>query len=229
MNGEGEARDRTAREYGWVLVIASIAATLLAFAHPQLSGHQLAIVMRELVAKQMVTAWVHGLLIAAYLMLIAGLYGFARTLGFRRPENVMGLVFYATGTLAMINAAVINGFALAVFAGRHTTVAPQDIFAITAAFNIAGSIAVVWAGIGAVALSAAILAWSSSLVRRNGPPRLCGLFGLGVAAATIVLLITGTLVLDVHGFLLLVVSQSAWTIWAGALMIGGTLSAAERL
>lgn len=213
-----------ARAYGWVLVLASSAATLFAFAHPQLSSRQLATVMHELVDKQMVTAWVHGLLIAAYLTLIAGFYGLTRTLGLRRPENVMGLVFYGAGTIAMISAAVINGFALAVFAGRHLNVAPQDVVAISAAFNIAGSIAVVWAGIGAVALSAAILAWSSSLVRAGGTPRLAGLFGLLIAAATMVLLITGTLVLDVHGFLLLVVSQAAWTIWVGVLMIRGALS-----
>jgi hypothetical protein len=77
----------------------------------------------------------------------------------------------------------------------------------------------VWAGIGAVATSAAILAWSSLLVRRAGGLRIIGGAGLALGLATIAMLVSGALILNVHGFILLVVSQAAWTIAIGLALV----------
>lgn len=208
-----------AKAYGWLLVAASVLATGFAFVHPQLTSNKLADVMREMAAGAVFNGWVHGILIALYLCLVAGFVGLARRLGPHRLTVVLGLVFYSAGVLAMISAAVVNGFALAIFASRHPEVRPQDVASLASSINIAGSMAAVWAGIGAVATSAAILAWSTNLAVRPGALRILGAFGILLGVATIAMLVSGTLVLNVHGFLLLVVSQAVWTIAVGAALI----------
>src|SRR4051794_36291553 len=157
-----------ARAYGWLLVIGSILATGFALAHPQLSSRQLAAVMREMAAGATFNGWIQGVLIALYLCLAAGFTGLTRRLGFQRPAATAGLIFYVAGTLAMTSAAVINGFALGLFASRYPDVAPDQAAALASSINMAGSISAVWAGIGAVGTSAAIVAWSSLLVSRAG-------------------------------------------------------------
>ena len=203
------------KAYGWLLVASSILATGFAFMHPHLTSSELAAVMRELAAGARFNGWIHGVLIALYLGIATGFVGLTRRLGFERPAATAGLVFYVAGTLAMTGAAVINGFALGIFAGRYAAVPPDHIAGIGSAINMAGSIAAVWAGIGAAATSAAILAWSSLLVGRRGGLRVIGGGGILLGLATIVMFVTGTLILNLHGFLLLVVSQAVWTIVVG--------------
>ena len=205
--------------YGWLLVVSSILATGFAFMHPHLSSRELAPVMHELAAGALFNGWIHGVLIALYLCLATGFVGLSRRLGFERPAATAGLVFYVAGTLAMTGAAVINGFALGIFAGRYPKIGAEQTAALGSAINMAGSIAAVWAGIGAAATSAAILAWSSLLVRRAGGLRVIGAGGILLGLATTAMLVTGTLILNVHGFLLLVVSQAVWTIAVGLALV----------
>src|SRR4051794_36982689 len=175
-----ESGSTEARAYGWLLVVAPILATGFALAHPQLNSRQLAGVMRELAAGATFNGWIHGSLIALYLCIATGFVGVSRRLGFARPAAPAGLVFFSAGTLAMMGAAVINGFALGIFAGRYPELHPEQSAALGSAINMVGSIAAVWAGIGAVATSAAILAWSSLLVRRAGGLRIIGGAGLAL-------------------------------------------------
>jgi hypothetical protein len=212
-----------ARAYGWLLVVGSILATCFAFAHPHLSSRELAPVIRELAAGATFNGWIHGSLIALYLCVATGFVGLTRRLGFERPAATAGLVFYVAGTLAMMGAAVINGFALGLFAGRYSSVTPDKVAALGSSINMAGSISAVWAGIGAVGTSAAILAWSSLLVRRSGGLRVIGGAGILLGLATIAMLVSGTLILDVHGFLLLVVSQALWTVAVGLALAHGQI------
>lgn len=214
-----QERTSEGRAYGWLLVVGSILATAFAFLHPQLNSRELAGVMRELSAGATFNGWIHGVLIALYLCIATGFVGLSRRLGFERPAVTAGLVFYVAGTLAMTGAAVINGFALGIFASRYPEVHPEQTAALGSAINMAGSIAAVWAGIGAVATSAAILAWSTLLFRRGGGLRSIGGGGIFLGLATIAVLVTGTLILNVHGFLLLVVSQAVWTVAVGVALL----------
>lgn len=224
-SSESMSLDGQTSRYGWILIIGSVLATGFAFVHPQVTGHELGEVFAEMTAAARFNGWVHGTLTALYLCLIGGFVGFTLKLGASRPANVIALIFYAAGAWSLISAAVINGFALAMFAGQHPDVSPQAVLPFSSAFNMAGSIAAVWSGIGVAATSAAILLWSTSLLPMKGILRVIAAFGLLVGVATILMLITGTLILNVHGFLLVVVSQAVWTIAVGAALIQGRINA----
>lgn len=76
--------DTSTRAYGWLLVVSAVLSTGFAFVHPQLTSHELAAVVREMIAGSVFNGWVHGALISLYLCLAAGFVGFARRLGLER-------------------------------------------------------------------------------------------------------------------------------------------------
>ena len=201
--------------YGWILIVAPILATGFAMIHPSLNTHEITSVLNNLNAGATFNGWVHGSLIGLYMILVAGFYGFSRHLGLERPLVVMALVAYTFGAFAMLGAAVVNGFALSLFAERYAGAQPDQFIAIKASINALGSISETWAGIGAVASSAAIALWSVALLLQAVQSRAIGTFGVLLGIATAAMLVTGTLILNVHGFLLLVISQAAWTIGVG--------------
>ena len=210
-----------ARPFGWMLAVGAVLTLAFAFIHPQITSRELAGVLREIAAGAAFNGAVHGTLLALSMVLVAGFYGLSRRLGLGRPAVALGMTFYAAGAMAFTGAAVINGFAFATFAGRYGNVAPDQVAAVSAAFNLAGSIAATWAILGAVATSAAIAAWSLALAGKGGAERIIGGLGILLGLATIALVVTGTLMLDVHGFLLLVASQTLWTLAVGVRMIQG--------
>jgi len=225
MNGTtGAQEERDARIFGWMLAGAALLSTGFAMIHPHLSSHDLDHVLPEMVAGATFNGWVHGSLLALMLVLVAGFFGLSLRLGIGRPAVALAMTAYLLGSLAMAGAAVINGFALGIFAGRYDgAVRPDQVAAVSASFNMAGSIAATWAGIGAVAMSAALALWSLRLVALGGVQRVLGALGLVLGIATAAMLVTGTLILNVHGFLLLVFSQSLWTVAVGVQLARGRI------
>jgi hypothetical protein len=216
--------ERTTEEsaiFGWLLVGGSILATAFALIHPEVTSTDLAGVLHQMAAHAVFNGWVHGILIALYLVLVAGFYGLSRQLGFGRPLVVLAMVFYSAGVLAMMSAAVINGFAFGMFAGRYAQFPSDHAAAIGSSINLAGTISATWAGIGATATSAAIVAWSCVMLNCSGVARVIGGSGIILGIATAFMLVTGTLILNVHGFLLLVVTQAIWTIVIGLQLARG--------
>jgi hypothetical protein len=191
--------------------------------HPRLTAHDLSGVLRQLVEGAALNGWVHGLLMALNLVLVTGFYGLSRRLGLGRPLVATAMIAYAFGALAMLAAAVVNGFALARFAGRYAELGADPIAGIGPSINAMGSMAAVWAAVGAVGGSAAIACWSARLLAFPGASRIVGALGLLLGAATVAMLVAGALVLDVHGFLLLVASQAAWTVAVGVQLVRGRL------
>lgn len=213
-----------ARILGWTLIASAILSLGFAMVHPQLTAHELDAVLRQMIAGAAFNGWVHGVLMALYVILASGLLGFSRILGLDRPLVSLGMVAYGVGIIAMMGAAVINGFALSLFAGRYAAIKPEQANAVAASINAMGSISGTWAGVGAVASSMAILVWSIALLRLGGGWRVTGVIGMAIGAATSVMLISGTIILNVHGFMLLVFSQSIWIVAIGYLLLGGAPS-----
>jgi hypothetical protein len=220
---EIESGERDARVFGWMLAAAALLSTGFAMVHPRVSGHELDDVVAQMIAGAVFNGWIHGILIALLFVQTAGFFGLSLRLGLGRPTVALAMTSWLLGALAMTGAGVINGFALGIFAGRYGHAGPEQAAAIGAAFNMAGSIAATWAVIGAVASSAAVACWSLRLVRLAGAQRVIGAAGLLLGLVTAGMLISGHLVLNVHGFILLVLSQSVWTVAVGVQMGRGRI------
>jgi hypothetical protein len=75
------------------------------------------------------------------------------------------------------------------------------------------------AKLGTVALSAGIAAWSADLLRGPGLARAMGVAGILVGVACAGAMLSGSLHLDVHGMMAVLVMQALWTIGVGVLML----------
>ena len=135
--------------------------------------------------------------------------------------SVVGIVFYGFALVAVMNAAVASGL-IAPGVGRFILDADAGSNAGASqawrvAFNLNGLMNQAFAKVFVVASSIAILFWSLAMQRVNiwKPVAIYGLF---LAPATILALVSGRLRMDVHGFGMLVVLQAIWFIGVGFAM-----------
>ena len=219
-NVPGEARSRTAtRAAGAVLIGGSILEIAAMAHHPSVHAHDLATVLVQLQALSAVSAWVHGVLIALLLTVFFALTEFAWQRGITRPAIRAGLIAYAAGVVAMMGAALVDGFVTPGVATLGTGVSATDLQVTAQLLHLCILFNQALAHLGAVAMSVGITAWSLDLVRGAGAERALGVFGVAIGLGCVAALIAGVLQLDVHGMMLVLVLQAAWTIGVGVLLL----------
>jgi hypothetical protein len=215
---------RDSRLYGAILLGSALLSLLAAMHHPSAASHDLASALRILADEAGMIAGIHGLLIALFLLELLGLYGFARSLDLARPLPAAGLILVGTGTMAMLGAAAINGFAVPAFASDLRGIAPADTRSAAMLLRMCWDVNQALASIGAVAWGAGLIAWSIDLARRTGMVRLTGLIGLAASVVMVGALATGLIRLHVTGFIIVTALISAWSVAVALLMLSGRLS-----
>ena len=204
---------------GVALVAATLLSVLAMAHHPALTTPDITQALQQLKDLANLSAWVHGVLIALMLLIYWCLTEYSLRRGVGKPLVRAGLVSYGAGVVAMIGAAVVSGWLTPRIAGLLPNPTEADLHVLALLLNFSGSMNRVLANLGAVAMSAGILAWSIGLLHDKGWVRAVG--GLGVLAglAPALLLISGGLHLDVRGMMLVVLIQGVWNIALGVLLI----------
>jgi hypothetical protein len=211
-----------------LLLITSAALTVLLMAfHP--TGHEL-LEATPHSAVPHINAWVHGIAILALALLLTGLLGLLRELGTPRL-GVAAAVAYGLGTVAFFLAATASGWvtprALAGLA--QATGSMREVYAALA--GQAAELNQAAAKIGTVATSAAIGLLGLALLGWGRFARSLGIVGAVLGLVTALAVVAGHLRLDVHGFGLVVLGQSAWWTALGVALLGrraGPLSERAR-
>ena len=210
---------RSAQAAGALLVGGSILEIVVMAHHPSVHAHDMAAVLVQLQALSAVSAWVHGVLIALMLTVFFALTEFAWQRGITRPAIRAGLIAYAAGVVAMMGAALVDGFVTPRVATLSTGVSATDLQVTAQLLKLCMLFNQALARLGAIAMSAAIIAWSLDLLLRAGLERALGVAGMAIGLGCVAALIAGVLQLDVHGMMLALVLQAAWTIGLGVLLI----------
>ena len=148
---------------------------------------------------------VHGLALAAVPAVFLGLLGLARRLA---PSDMAtaALVAYGWACLAVLSAAVASGFV------APGVIADEAFLSYTHLLNQG------FAKVNVVASCVAIGLFASAILRTGRLSRAAGVVGAVVAAAILLLFFVGHLRLDVHGFGIVTLAQSAWLTWIGILL-----------
>ena len=215
-----EARSRAAARAAGALLIGGSILEIAGMAHhPSVQAHDLATVLVQLRALSTVSAWVHGVLIALMLIVFFALTEFAWQRGITRPAIRAGLIAYAAGVVAMMGAALVDGFVTPRVAGLGAGLHAADLSITAQLLNLCMLFNQALARLGAIAMSAAIIAWSLDLLLRAGLERALGVAGTAIGLGCVAALIGGVLQLDVHGMMLVLVLQAAWTIGLGVLLL----------
>lgn len=183
------------RAAGAALAGASILSIIAMAHHPSGAGHGA------------LTQVVHGAMIAIVVVALAGYARLAARRGLHRFPNLVALVAYGAGAAANILAATINGFVAETLIAHD---ASRDVLRLCWELNQSLAYGAVYA------TSAAFLLWGADLAREPGVRRIIGLAGLAAGIAPALLLMTGTLGMNVAGAFVVYAVQAAFGVLIGA-------------
>jgi hypothetical protein len=214
---------RIIRGAGITLIAATLLEVLVVAHHP---GMSLRDMVQGSVAAQHVGVfgeWVHGTLIVLVVGGYFGLLEFAVQQDLRRPTVRLGLIAYSLGLLAMLGAALLNGFvtwrALTTIGRLAADGTLQEPAVARQLLILASALSQTLADVGGIALSAGIILWSISILRGCRYEQVIGGGGILIGAFCAVALSTGALVLDQHGILALSAFEALWTVCIGVLLL----------
>jgi len=214
-----QTSDHHARLAGIVLTVASLLSVLAMAHHPTLTAPDIAQALQQLKDLAQLSGWVHGILIGLMLLVFWCLTEYSLRRGFEKPMVRAGLIFYGAGVVAMTGAAAVSGWLTPQVGMLVPTPNDQDLHLLAILINFSYSMNQVMANLGAVAMSAGILAWSVGLMHDKGWTRWVGILGIVAGLAPALSLISGSMHLDVHHMMAVVVLQGAWNIGIGALLM----------
>lgn len=203
-------------------ICLAITASLMVFGmmhHPSAHGDTRQEILQSMADMSRLSAVVHGGMIILMVAAVAALWGFSRALGLHRLFTAHGFMNYLFGSVAMLAAGMINGFAISNFASHFVGDADANPDALMPIIVMASAVSGIAAQIGTLLWSLGVLSWSVELLCRDGANRALGALGVIIGAAPIALLLSGNLELHVHGFLSVVAAQALWLIAIAVQMI----------
>jgi len=203
-----------ARTAGALLVATTVLSLLALSHHPTAGGDDAAAVVAQVRAVGGMARAVHGALLALMLVQWLCLLEFSSHRGLLAWGNRSGLLLWSAGTLAMGVAALLSGFVVPALADQ-TGAGALDPASVVAQMAFAHALNQSFAVSGSLLMAAAVMAWSSGLLRSVGWARPIGASGLVAGAAIALLLVGGIVRLDVHGMLLVWSVLSAWLLLVG--------------
>ena len=207
-------KNRTA---AWSLLAGAVAMLVTMAVHP--TGHDFAGGQERLAHAARIAIGAHALGIVSVPLALFGFLGFSRWLGFRRNAVSAAFLLYALASVAVISAALVNGivapalFRLIAQAGAEERPIFHSLLVYNSLVNQAYAIFHV------VASSIAIVFWSISLPKAPAPAPAARIVGIVVGVVTLAALLSGHLTLDVHGFGLVVLTQSVWVVLVAAILL----------
>lgn len=223
MNEDSRHHSPHVRAYGWLLVASAAMIVFGMLHHPTVSAPDTSSLLENLAARSQSISRLHGVLLVIALVQVTGFYGLTRALGGERPLPATGLIFFGMATIAMINAAAINGFAAPDFAAAMLSRRPEEVAAAATVLRMNWALNQAFDLIGAVGWSIAILCWSAALLRHPGLPRWVGTGGIVGGTALGAALMAGAIRFDAAGFTLTIALLSLWTLAVAALMVTGRI------
>ena len=212
---------RTLKIAGATLITASVLAVLAMSHHPTAHGDTSTQWVSELARIGPLSRAVHAAMIATVVAIWLALDAWSDARGDRGPVRVAGRL-YGLGALAMIAAALINGFAVDSLAARALAGGLEDVADAVRVIPLTWALNQTLAGFGVFAMCGAIAAWSLDLWRVPGTlARLAAALGVLIALTTSGAFALGLFQLDVRGMGAVVVAQGVWYVVMGAVMWRG--------
>ncbi|MCE3001649.1 MAG: hypothetical protein LW860_02945 [Xanthomonadaceae bacterium] len=162
-------------------------------------------------------AVVHGALLVLLVALVVLLGEFAAARIREAALARAGQVLFLLGGSALVLAALVNGFAVPALAISMAGQAAGPEW--TPMLRFAWQLNQAASGFGVLAWAAGIAVLSVDLVRRRGPSRWVGVYGLVAGAAIIAAVGSHQVALDVRGFGIVLFALCLWQAGAGVLML----------
>lgn len=206
------------RKGGLALIAAVLGMLVTMSIHP--SGHDLFEPGKERAAALLVVL-AHALGLASLPLSFLGALALTRRLDGPDRLAVSALVLHACALVCGMIAAVMSGLVAPLLARALLAAEPGASELGQALFHYTGHVNQAFAQVLVVGSSAAIVLWSGAILRGGALARGLGLVGLVLGPLIVLALVSGHVRLDLHGFGLIVLAQSAWYVAGGVLLLRG--------
>lgn len=200
--------------YGWLLAITTLLSLVVIAHHPMADMHDPARGLANIVAIGNTDRWVHGLVILITLLLTTGFSGFAWRLGVAHPLVMAGWLSLVFGAVALMGAALIDGFVVPDVAARGGAGA-YDLLAFCGTWLQADT------RLGFVLNALSAVFFGHALLHHRGGALWIGLLGIGVGGFSAVFVLTLTARFSPPLLLAYMLGQAAWHLTVAFWMIRG--------
>jgi hypothetical protein len=153
---------------------------------------------------------VHSLALASIPVIFLGAWGMSCRIGGADRLAWTGLVLFALASIAVMNAAVLDGLIAPTLIRKIVAATPEtrDVWQTLMNFNFHMNQA--FARVYAVGSSLAVVLWSVSALRYRMLGRGIGIYGVVLGVVTATAICSGFLTPDRHGFGMLIFGQAIW-------------------
>lgn len=202
---------------GVAIAVAAVASIFVLTHHPTSGHHQVSGLIADMMRSAAVDRLVHGTMIVLVGALLYGLTVFSLRRGLRDEPVLAALIAYALGVIALIGAALVDGFVIPLIAAAYAADPAQSPAQAVALFRLCFAAIQAATDLGLVAQSVAIVLWSVGLVRSAGAARIVGILGVAALYPPIALGMHGTV--SAHLLVGIVAAQAAWYLGVTVLLL----------
>jgi hypothetical protein len=204
--------------YAIALILGSIGGVLTMIAHPV--GADVAPTNENASHAIQLGIMVHALAITSVMIQSFGLLGLCRKLGLERPIVSAALVIYGFSAVAVMCAAVLDGFGATTLAKDILSAdePTRKLLSLLSHYNYYVNQG--FAKVFLVGSSAAVIIWSGLLLKLGGLGKIISVLGCAISSICLILFVAGHLQTDRHGFGLFFFVQSVWMILTAVWMFG---------
>ena len=212
------AADPDTRAAGLLMLLATVASIAFVALDPVVSADSSRAILQAVVANGPAHRVVHAAELACVLCLAFGFTSLAVRVGLRRPAVLGACIAYVAGCLAMVGAAVTDGFVTgdvaryylqsghSVDTGREMIhlcyIVVQDLAAASWFFQSIG-----------------VLAMALALLRERGMERLAGMLGVATGAFPPIAILATWPAMDTAIIVGILCAQAVWNAAAGSLLL----------
>jgi hypothetical protein len=176
-----------------------------------------------------VSIGVHSLALASIPVLFLGAWGMTRRLDGGDRLAWAGLVLFAMACIAVMNAGTLNGLVAPKLMRLVVAATPETRETWRMIANFSFQMNQAFARVYSVGASLALVLWSAAILRYRAMGRGVGIYGVVLGLATAVVICSGLLTPDRHGFAMLIFGQAIWFLVVAAGMWGlETSSVSQR-
>ena len=203
---------------GYLLLCCALLSIAVVSHHPTIHTHVASNLLHDVVALSAADMVVHGFLIAFMFALTYGMVIFSLRQG-PRLTSIGGLLFYIAGSGAVLIALLIDGFFVPAFASANVHSPESTLSGVLAVLGGSGVFIQVLTKFGFACFSSAIATWSLGLLRSSQRIGYLAIAGVMSATLPIGLIALGPRSLTPATLAMMLLSQAAWYVVVGVLMI----------
>ncbi len=211
--------DNNLKWAGIIIAVSTLTSLFMMMHHPTVTASGMAAQVAEVQHESFVNNIVHGSLILFVLLTLASFSIFSRHRGQKYLTVTIAHLFYFIGSMAMVAAALINGFVYPDFLHGYSAASSQELAQLPMFKSLLWSANQTLGKLGVITMSVAILFWSINLWRDEGIVKLVAVIGMVIGLGCSTAIIVGVLTLNVAGMTQVVMLQGIWNLAIAYLMI----------